>query len=401
MDQPVLFGRYRLVAPAGSGGTAQVWRALDERTGDEVAVKRLHPVVFGSDAGRQRLVREFRALRDLHHPNIVRVRDLEIGTDEAALILDFVDGQSLRERLGSGTALAPGEAVAIASDVGAALDAAHRAGLVHRDVSPGNVLIGMDGAARLTDFGIARAGTDHTAVTGSGLLVGTLHYVAPELLRGGSATASSDLYSLAAVTYEMLAGRPAFAVATPVALVEAQRAGAAPIENVDPALDAVVRHGLADDPTHRPATVAAFAAGLQAVVGHDTFGGEITERLALPLAAAAAGAAPVPSARVRNRRAPAMAAATLGLAALALAAAALSGPLGPEAAVGGGSAQPKRPAAPTDVQPTATPAPTATPLPATAPAVVQEPPPDNKGEGRGKNDGDHGNDDKGKKDEGD
>ncbi len=215
VDETVLFGRYRLLERAGSGGSAEVWRALDERSGDEVALKRLHPIVFGSEGGRRRLVREFRALRDLRHPGIVRVRDLEMASDDAALILDFVPGQSLRERLDGGQPLRPDEAVRIASEVAAALTAAHRAGIVHRDVSPGNVLLGPGGAARLTDFGIAHASSDETAVTATGTLVGTLRYVAPEQLRGETATPASDVFGLAAVTYEMLAGRPAFAAATP------------------------------------------------------------------------------------------------------------------------------------------------------------------------------------------
>jgi eukaryotic-like serine/threonine-protein kinase len=263
---PLLFDRYRLLAPAGRGGTAEVWRARDARTGETVAVKRLHPVVFGSEAGRERLVREFRALRDLDHPNIVRVRDLEIGTDEAALVLDFVDGESLRDRLAGGARLDPGLVATIAGDVAAALDAAHAAGLVHRDVSPGNVLLeGTDPPrARLTDFGIARATADETGVTATGSLVGTLRYVAPELLRGEPATAASDVYGLAAIVYEMLAGRPAFGAPTPVALVDAHRTGPPPIAGVDPALDEVVRQGLADAPGERPRSAGAFAAAIAA-----------------------------------------------------------------------------------------------------------------------------------------
>src|SRR5215211_1446558 len=222
VEQTVLFGRYRLVAPAGSGGTAEVWRAVDERTRSDVALKRLHPIVLATDSGRRRLVREFRALRGLRHPNIVRVRDLEMARDDAALILDYVEGPSLRDRLAGGERLSPEETARITTDIAAALSAAHAAGVVHRDVSPGNVLLGTDGRARLTDFGIASAGTDETAVTATGTLVGTLRYVSPEQLRGEPATPRSDLYGLAAITYEMLAGAPAFPATTAVELVEAQ-----------------------------------------------------------------------------------------------------------------------------------------------------------------------------------
>jgi serine/threonine-protein kinase len=266
MAQSVLFGRYRLLEPAGTGGTAEVWRARDERTGDEVALKRLHPIVFGSAGGRRRLEREFRALRSLRHPNVVRVRDLHIADDEAALTLDYVPGRSLAERLAGGERIPPTEAVAFASDVAAALSAAHDAGIVHRDVKPGNVLLTGDGHARLTDFGIAHSDGDDTAVTATGTLVGTLRYIAPEQLRGEPATRASDLYSLAAVVYEMLAGKPAFGAATPVALVEEQREGPVPLGGDVAAFDKPVRRALSPDPRARQRSVAGFIRDLRAAL---------------------------------------------------------------------------------------------------------------------------------------
>ena len=272
MAKTVLFGRYRLVEPLGSGGSAQVWRAVDKRTGDVVALKRLHPLVFADQAGRERLLREFRALRDLDEPHIVRVRDLELTADDGALILDYVAGSSLAARLADGPRLSTAEAVAIALDVAAALAAAHEAGIVHRDVTPGNILLDPDDGARLTDFGIAlgAAGTNgEPALTATGELVGTLRYLAPEQLRGAPATPASDVHALAAVTYEMLAGRQAYAAASPVALVEAQARGVDPIPSVPPALDAAVRRGLATDPADRPADAAAFAAEITASIAAD------------------------------------------------------------------------------------------------------------------------------------
>jgi eukaryotic-like serine/threonine-protein kinase len=260
----VLFGRYRLLAPAGTGGTAEVWRALDEQTGEEVALKRLHPIVFASESGRRRLEREFRSLQALDHRNIVRVRDLVVGDDDAALILDYVPGTSLAARLADGPRLTEAEAVAIATDVAAGLSAAHKAGIVHRDVKPGNVLLSPDGRAQLTDFGIAHSDGDDTAVTATGMLVGTLRYIAPEQLRGEPATRSSDLYSLAAVTYEMAAGRPAFAATTPVALVEEQRSGPPALSGVAAALDGPVREAMSANPRQRQRSVDAFARELRA-----------------------------------------------------------------------------------------------------------------------------------------
>ena len=213
MAKTVLFGRYRLDEPLGAGGSAQVWRATDKRTGDVVAVKRLHPLVFADQLGRERLLREFRALRDLDEPHVVRVRDLELTDDDGALILDYVAGPSLATRLSSGPRLSTAEAVSIALDVAAALGAAHAAGIVHRDVTPGNILLDPDDGARLTDFGIALGGAGtagEPALTVTGQLVGTLRYLAPEQLRGAPATPASDVHALAAVTYEMLANRHAY-----------------------------------------------------------------------------------------------------------------------------------------------------------------------------------------------
>src|SRR5262245_22650940 len=144
MGQTVLFDRYRLVAPAGRGGSAEVWRGIDERTGDEVAIKRLHPVVFADATARQRLRREFDALRSLDDPHVVRVRDLHVGRREAVLVLDFVDGPSLARRLAGQSAERPAlsveTAAVVVADIAAALTAAHGAGIVHRDVTPGNIL---------------------------------------------------------------------------------------------------------------------------------------------------------------------------------------------------------------------------------------------------------------------
>ncbi|HEX7222441.1 MAG TPA: serine/threonine-protein kinase, partial [Candidatus Limnocylindrales bacterium] len=155
MGETVLFDRYRLVAPAGSGGSAQVWRAVDAQTGDVVAVKRLHPIVFADASGRQRLEREFHALRGLDAPHVVRVRDLHVSDDEAALVLDYVDGKSVAERLAAGPPLSVDETLSVVDDVAEALAAAHGAGIVHRDVTPGNILLDPNDGARLTDFGIA------------------------------------------------------------------------------------------------------------------------------------------------------------------------------------------------------------------------------------------------------
>jgi eukaryotic-like serine/threonine-protein kinase len=378
MADTVLFGRYRLLEPAGTGGTAEVWRAIDEQTGEEVALKRLHPIVFGSENGRRRLEREFRALRALEHPNVVRVRDLLIADDEAALILDYVPGASLATRLTDGPRVTESEAVTIATDVAAALGAAHQAGIVHRDVKPGNILLAPDGRAQLTDFGIAHADGDETAVTATGMLVGTLRYIAPEQLRGEPATPSSDLYSLAAVTYEMAAGQPAFAATTPVALVEEQRDGPARLSGDAAALDEPVRRAMSADPKARQPSVDAFARELQrAANGLAATADANTEAIpaAAGFAAVWAGAplvesdvAPVRSSPTTRAR-PGVLAALAGLmfAMLLLVGLTLTGSNRPAGAVDGGAGTPS----PSQ----ATPSPTAKPTPKATPRPVAKPPP--------------------------
>jgi serine/threonine-protein kinase len=283
----VLFDRYELIEPAGRGSSAEVWRARDRRTGETVAVKRLHPLVVADESARRRLEREFHLLHGLDEPHVARVRELRIEDREAALILDYVDGESLASRLAALNAasermpLAAG--VAVVADVAAALAAAHAAGLVHRDVTPANILLGRDGQAYLTDFGIAHATGDATmtAVTATGLVLGTMRYLAPEQLRGDPATPSSDLHALAAVAYEIAAGRPAYGAPTPIALADAQRAGPSPIGDVPAGVDAVVRRGLDPDPGRRQRDVGTFAAELAAAAASGT-ADEPTIAIALP-----------------------------------------------------------------------------------------------------------------------
>jgi serine/threonine-protein kinase len=164
------------------------------------------------------------------------------------------------------------EAVRVVRDIAAALTTAHAAGVVHRDVKPGNIILAPDGRALLTDFGVARQDAEDTLhgaateVTGYGLVVGSPRYMAPEQLRGEPATPASDQYGLAAVAYQMLSGRPPFDASTPVALAEAQAGGPPEVPGVDPELAEAVRRGLAIDPAARFPDVAAFGAAVGAAV---------------------------------------------------------------------------------------------------------------------------------------
>jgi serine/threonine-protein kinase len=333
MEQSVLFGRYRLLSRAGAGGSAQVWRAVDERTGEEVAVKRLHPVVFADPAARRRLQRESAALSGLESPHIVRVRDSQVTDDEAALVLDFVAGETLADRLAEQGRLSAGETMSVVRDVGVALTTAHAAGLIHRDVKPANIILADDGRAMLTDFGVAQqngtgtVGGTATRVTMPGMVVGSLRYMAPEQLRGDPATQASDQYGLAAVAYEMLSGRPPYEAGTPVALAAAHATPPAHLTDVDPELAAAIERGLAPDAADRYPDVATFAA---AVGGAISPGTATANTIAVPAVERATAPAPVATDRQRNRLA--IAAGALAVAFSAIVALAALNPAGPSAA---------------------------------------------------------------------
>src|SRR5919106_4817571 len=189
----VLDGRYRLLRRLGSGGMAVVWVARDERLGRDVAVKVLSDVLAGDADYRRRFVREARVAARLNHPGLVGIHDFSAESERPYLVMELVCGDTLADRIAAERA---GELdlVALARELLGALAHIHAAGVVHRDVKPANVLIGTDGRARLTDFGIARP-TDATALTQTGQVIGTLRYMSPEVQRGERATARSDLYS--------------------------------------------------------------------------------------------------------------------------------------------------------------------------------------------------------------
>ena len=210
-EERLIAGRYRLIAKIGSGGMGVVWRAKDEVLGRTVAVKALMilPVVDvpEDDERVRRAMREARIAARLHHPNVIGVYDVVDQDGRPFLVMEYLESSSLSEMLAEGARLGVEEAARIGAQVASALAAAHDAGIVHRDVKPGNVLRAKDGTVKLTDFGISRAVGD-TTVTASGVLLGTLSYIAPEVARGQSADARSDVYALGATLYAALEGEP-------------------------------------------------------------------------------------------------------------------------------------------------------------------------------------------------
>ena len=265
MNDQLILDRYRLVERLAVGGSAEVWRAHDEQLDRPVAVKRLHPHLLPDAASRTRLVAEARAAARLSHPAIVGIYDVDATGESAALVMELVDGESLAARIERDGPLPPVEAVAITADVADALFAAHQQGVVHRDVKPGNVLLGSDGRTRLVDFGIVHslaAAAERLTLTGT--VIGTLRSMAPEQLVGGPITPRTDLYGLGVVLHEALTGRPPYPSGSPVALAEAQRAGSPQMDGVDPALAALIGACLAYQPTQRPLHAGALASALRA-----------------------------------------------------------------------------------------------------------------------------------------
>jgi hypothetical protein len=218
-------GQYQIVEEIGSGGMATVYRAYQATLNRYVAVKVLGGQLAKDDTFRKRFAREAQAVAAISHPHILPVYDFGEQEGIAYIVTELVEGGSLKERLGQ--PLDPGLASRIAHEIAQALDFAHRQGVVHRDVKPGNILVAKDGRTRLADFGIAKmvAGTQYTQ---TGTSVGTPAYMSPEQGRGEEIDGRSDLYSLGIVLYEMVTGRTPFRADTPLAVLHQQVFSAPP-----------------------------------------------------------------------------------------------------------------------------------------------------------------------------
>jgi serine/threonine-protein kinase len=222
----VLAGRYRLKRLIAKGGMAEVWEAVDDILGRPVAVKMLHLHLAADESFRERFRREAIAAARLAHPNVVATYDT--GTDGGItfIVMELVDGKTLRQILNETGPLPPGRAVHLAAQVADALQYAHKAGVVHRDVKPANIIICPDGRLKVADFGIAKAVEDSEpdkpapaeALTGTGSIVGTAQYLSPEQVDGRAVDGRTDVYAAGVVLYEMLCGRPPFSGETDMAV---------------------------------------------------------------------------------------------------------------------------------------------------------------------------------------
>src|SRR5215470_1182862 len=214
-------GAYEVVAPLGAGGMGEVYKAKDTRLDRLVAIKVLPSHVSSDPALRERFEREARTIAALNHPHICTLYDVGHEADTDFLVLEYLEGQTLADRLAKG-ALPLDQALQIAIQIADALDKAHRAGIVHRDLKPGNIMLTKSGA-KLLDFGLAKvtpaaiaasglsmAPTGVSPVTMQGTILGTLQYMAPEQIEGQEVDARTDIFAFGAVLYEMLTGKKAF-----------------------------------------------------------------------------------------------------------------------------------------------------------------------------------------------
>ena len=365
MADRLVAGRYRLGELLGRGGMSEVYAAQDERLERSVAVKLLRPELAIRDDVRLRFEVEARAAAGLAHPNVVGVYDT--GEDEGLpfIVMERLPGETLGDRIASG-GVDPAWLRARALEVLSALGAAHAAGIVHRDVKPGNILIASNGHAKIADFGIAKSIErlpDEVELTGTNLLVGTPAYVAPERMAGNPATPASDIYSMGVVLYEALAGgRPADGVTLPT--------------GSDPAMIAAIDRSLRPNPLDRFATADEMAAALTPSAAAPTVVGGLDDQTIV--------GAPI-ALRPRSRPLGAWIAVVLGIL--------LLGGIAVAAAMGdGGDEEPG--ATTTTVSTTAPPETTTTPTTRAAPATTDPPERqaerragDRDGEGDGEGDG--------------
>jgi beta-lactam-binding protein with PASTA domain/tRNA A-37 threonylcarbamoyl transferase component Bud32 len=274
MTQPrLLGGRYELDGVVGRGGMAEVYRARDIRLDRIVAIKTLRADLARDQIFQARFRREAQSAASLNHPSIVAVydtgEDMATGVPVPYIVMEYVDGRTVRDLLQEGHRLLPERSLEIIDGVLRALDYSHQAGIVHRDIKPGNVMVTRNGDIKVMDFGIARAMSDAQAtMTQTAQVIGTAQYLSPEQARGERVDSRSDLYSTGCLLYELLTGRPPFTGDSPVAIAyQHVRENPVPPSRVDPDVppwaDAIVLKAMAKSPADRYQTAGDMRADLQ------------------------------------------------------------------------------------------------------------------------------------------
>jgi serine/threonine-protein kinase len=272
---PALIGRrYRIEERIGAGNVAVTYRARDIVLKRTVALKMLRAELAADETSLARFAREARAAAAVNHPNVVPIYDYGTHDGQGFLVMAYVTGRTLKQVIAEDGRLAPVDAARLARQLLRGLAAIHAAGIVHRDVKPQNIMVGDDGHARLTDFGIARTDADDR-LTSHGTTVGTVAYMAPEQIQGNPVSAATDIYAMGAVVFEMLTGRPPFVYEHPVAVMHANLDQLPPapsdvVASIPPKLDQIVLRAMAKEPGRRFASandmVRAFEAAIPMAV---------------------------------------------------------------------------------------------------------------------------------------
>lgn len=259
-------GQFEIVGELGRGAMGVVYRAEHHGLGREVALKVLRPELSADDVYRKRFLREARTAAAVTHQNLVPIVEAGEAGGRYYLASEYVPGQTLSQRVRAGGPLSLLEVLRLADELGAALDALHARGLVHRDVKPSNVMVDRNGKALLTDFGLA-TGPAYTVLTRPGQIVGTVEYMAPELIRGEPASRASDLYALGCLIVACVTGAPPFQRSSPFQVTlahldEAPRDPCATRPDLPAALGPAILAALEKEPGHRPGSARAYALGL-------------------------------------------------------------------------------------------------------------------------------------------
>ena len=279
----VISGRYVVQAVVGTGGMAVVYRAFDKKKNRIVAIKVLRPEDEADEEFVRRFSREAEAASKVSHENIVNMLDVGIDGDMRYIVMEYVDGQTLKEMIRQRGAIHPDTAIRMAIRILAAVDHAHRNGIVHRDIKPQNIMVDNQGRVKVADFGIARLKAAQTTATeegSNGSVLGSVHYFSPEQARGEVADEKSDLYSVGVVMYEMLTGQVPFDGETSVSVAlkhvsEEPKSMRDHQEGISKALDEVVMRALCKDASKRYQTAAEMAADLRKTISHPQ-GGFVT-----------------------------------------------------------------------------------------------------------------------------
>lgn len=261
----IIDDRYLVLSKVARGGMSTVYLAKDVRLNRNIALKILHPHLATDNAFIERLQREAWSAASLSHPHVVQIHDHGAGAAHAYLVLEYIDGHTLRDVINKEHALTPRQALDLLDPIVEGLAAAHAAGLVHRDVKPENVLISRSGWVKIGDFGLSRA---VTTTTNTGTLLGTVGYIAPELVNGEGGDARSDIYSAGIMLYELLTGEQPFHGQVPIAVAMAHVRDAVPapstiVPGLPAEMDELVRYMTEKDPDNRPANGASLLEDLR------------------------------------------------------------------------------------------------------------------------------------------